>query len=54
MKKVVLALVVVFLVFWLMTDPRGLADTSGSAASAIWGGTQQFFAAVIDFVAAVG
>jgi hypothetical protein len=54
MKKVVLAGVVVFLVFWLITDPRGLAATSESAASTVWGGARQLFTALIDFATEVG
>ncbi len=40
-----LALVVVFLGFWMFTDPDGLADSSG----ALWGATTQLFSAVIRF-----
>lgn len=54
MKKVLLVLVVLFLGFWLMTDPSGLADASGSAAGGLWGATEQLFGALIDFVAEVG
>lgn len=54
MNKVVLVVAVIFLGFWLMTDPRGLADTSSSLGSTGWGVTQQFFGAVIDFVGEIG
>jgi hypothetical protein len=33
-KKVLLALLVAFLVFWMVTDPRGLADRTGAASDA--------------------
>lgn len=49
MKKVLIALVVVFLGFWLFTDPSGLADATSSAGGQVadWGST--LFRAVIDF-----
>lgn len=53
-KKLVIAVVVVFLGFWMFTDPRGLATTSESAASTVWAGAEQLFGAVIDFVTEVG
>lgn len=33
-KKVLLALLVAFLVFWMVTDPSGMADRTGAGASA--------------------
>ena len=32
-KKVILALVIVFLGFWMFTDPNGLADAAAPARS---------------------
>ena len=45
--------VIVFLGFWMFTDPAGLADTSKSAASSGWDLTTQAFNGVIDFVGAM-
>ena len=53
MKKVVIAVLVVFLGFWLFTDPNGLAATSKSAGSGAWTATESMFRAVIDFVSAL-
>jgi hypothetical protein len=50
MKKLVLAVVVVFLGFWLFTDPDGLANATTSSADAIWGGAQALFSSVIEFI----
>ena len=53
MKKVVIAVLVVFLGFWLFTDPNGLAATSKTAGSGAWTATESMFRAVIDFVGAL-
>ena len=53
-KKALLLLVVVFLGFWMFTDPNGLADAAGSAAGTTWSLTQDLFRAIIDFVDALG
>jgi hypothetical protein len=50
MKKVITAVLVVFLGFWLFTDPHGLATTSKSAGDGAWSATESVFRAVIDFV----
>lgn len=50
MQKLVLVLVVVFLGFWMFTDPSGLADAGGSVGSTLVGWTGNLFDAVIDFV----
>ena len=52
-KKVLLGLVVVFLGFWMFTDPNGLAATSKTAATQGWSLTTQLFTGVIDFVGAM-
>lgn len=49
-KKLLLALVVVFIGFWMYTDPRGLADAAGQSGGAAWTLATQLFGAVIDFV----
>lgn len=54
MKKAIIALVVVFLGFWMFTDPNGLADSAQSAGGQTWEWTQQLFGAVIDFFGALG
>ena len=48
-KKVLLALLIVFLGFWMFTDPRGLADSAGTAAQSAWGLLVQLFGALINF-----
>ena len=52
-KKVILALVVVFLGFWMFTDPNGLADAASAGAEQAWVLAQQLFTAIIDFVGAL-
>lgn len=52
-KKLLGLVVVVFLGFWMFTDPAGLADTTKSAASSGWSLAQDGFTGVIDFVGAM-
>ena len=54
MKKVVLVLVVVFLGFWMFTNPHSLAETSQSAGSQTISLTGDFFDAVIKFLGELG
>ncbi len=49
-KKVLVALVIVFLGFWMFTDPSGLASFAGNTGDALWGWTQELFTSVIEFV----
>ncbi len=49
MNKAVVVLLVVFLGFWLVSDPSGLARTASGAGSGAWQLTQSLFAAVITF-----
>ncbi len=49
-KKGVLAVVVLFLGFYMFQDPSGLADLAGSAAGEGWGITTKFFEATIRFI----
>lgn len=49
-KKLLLALVVVFVGFWLFTDPNGLADAATTGAQSAWGLLAQLFRALISFV----
>ena len=50
LKKGVVLLVVVFIGYFLFTDPSGLATTTGDAASALWDGLVKLFDAVIRFL----
>ncbi len=52
-KKVLLVLVVVFLGFWMFTDPNGLAVAAGDGADKTWDLAQSLFRAIIDFVDAL-
>ena len=52
-KKAIFALVVVFLGFWMFTDPNGLADAASAGAEQAWVLAQQLFTAIIDFVGAL-
>jgi hypothetical protein len=53
MKKAVIAVLVVFVGFWMLSDPGGLADSSQSAGGQMWEWTEQLFAGVIDFFGAL-
>jgi|EndMetStandDraft_5_1072996.scaffolds.fasta_scaffold24281_2 hypothetical protein len=49
-KKLLLALVLVFLGWWMFTDPKGLAEAATTGAGTLWVLTTQLFRAVIHFV----
>jgi hypothetical protein len=49
-KKGVLAVLVLFLGFYLFTDPRGLADLAGQGGSEGWDLLTQLFEATIRFL----
>ena len=49
-KKLIAVVVVVFLGFWMLQDPNGLADTAKSAGSEGWSVTEKVFT---DFVGAL-
>ncbi|GAB4005873.1 hypothetical protein [Nocardioides ultimimeridianus] len=51
-KKLIGVVVVVFLGFWMFTDPSGLAVTAKEAGSNGWHLATQGFTGVIDFVGA--
>lgn len=53
LKKGGVLLVVVFIGYFLFTDPSGLATTTGDAASAIWDLLVQLFDAIIRFLNAL-
>jgi hypothetical protein len=48
-KKLLLALVVVFLGWWMFTDPKGLADAATTGAGTLWVLATQLFRALIHF-----
>jgi hypothetical protein len=52
-KRVMLVVLVVFLGFWMFTDPRGLADAARSGAAQVWDLSVQLFDAVIAFLGAL-
>ncbi len=52
-KKALLVLVVVFLGFWMFTDPNGMAQAAKDAGAQVWSLAEQLFTAVIDFVGAL-
>ena len=52
-KKAVLAIVIVFLGFWMFTDPNGLANAAKDAGSQTWALATQLFNALIDFFGAL-
>jgi hypothetical protein len=53
LKKGVLLLVLVFVGFYLFTDPSGLATFSKDASTAIWDGLRTLFEAIIRFLNAL-
>jgi hypothetical protein len=53
-KKLIGVVAIVFLGFWMFTDPNGLASTSKTVSSEGWELTTQLFSGVIDFVGALG
>jgi hypothetical protein len=52
-KKLLLVLVVVFLGFWMFTDPHGLAHATRSGAGRTWDLSQQMFTSLIQFLRAL-
>jgi hypothetical protein len=52
-KKAILAVVVVFLGFWMFTDPSGMAEAAKAAAGQTWSLAEQLFKAVIRFFGAL-
>lgn len=52
-KKAILVLVVVFLGFWMFTDPSGLANAAKSGFSQTWNLAEQLFRAFIRFFGAL-
>jgi hypothetical protein len=54
MKKGMVLLVVVFIGFYLFTDPNGLARVAQDGATALWKALTQLFGAIIEFINAIG
>ncbi|MFN8193939.1 MAG: hypothetical protein U0R80_06590 [Nocardioidaceae bacterium] len=52
-KKLVLVVVVVFLGFWMFTDPNGLAQAFRSGGAQVWELATQLFQALIRFFGAL-
>lgn len=53
LKKVVPLLLVVFIGYYMFTDPNGLAELAKDGGTSLWDGLTQLFAAVIDFLDAI-
>lgn len=53
-KKVILILLVGFLLYWMFSDPAGLADSGESLFAQIWDLLIQLFQALLDFFTALG
>lgn len=53
LKKGVVLLVVVFIGFYMFTDPDGLAQTSRDGGAALWKALTSLFGALIDFINAI-
>ena len=53
LKKGMVLLVVVFIGFYMFTDPNGLAQTTKDGGSALWEALTSLFGALIDFINAI-
>ncbi|HEY1133345.1 MAG TPA: hypothetical protein VGE77_02110 [Nocardioides sp.] len=53
MKKVILLLLVVFLGFWMFTDPQGLATSARDGGGGVWDALVSLFQAIIRFLGAL-
>lgn len=47
LKKMIVVLLVVFLGFWMVSDPHGLAVTAQGGGSQLWGLTSDLFRSLI-------
>ena len=52
-KKVILILLVGFLLYWMFSDPTGLANSGGTLFSNLWDLIIDFFDATLAFVRAL-
>ena len=53
LKKGMVVLVVVFIGFYMFTDPNGLAQTTRDGGGALWEALSSLFGALIDFIEAI-
>ncbi|MCZ4499799.1 MAG: hypothetical protein JWQ74_2352 [Marmoricola sp.] len=53
LKKVLPLLVVVFIGYYMFTDPSGLADLAKDGGAQGWDGLTKLFGAIIDFINAI-
>ncbi|MBW8750029.1 MAG: hypothetical protein JF565_01215 [Propionibacteriales bacterium] len=53
LKKGMAILVVVFIGFYMFTDPNGLAQTTKDGGAALWQALTSLFGALIDFINAI-
>jgi hypothetical protein len=49
-KKGVVLVAVIFVGFYMFTDPHGLAQTTRDGAGALWRALTSLFGALIDFI----
>jgi len=52
-KKLLVAALVLFLGFWMFTDPHGLAYATKDSAGRTWDLSTQMFGALIQFLRAL-
>ncbi|WP_244929296.1 hypothetical protein [Nocardioides sp. W7] len=50
MKRAVVPLLAVFLGVWLVSDPRGLADTAGSGGDRAWAATGDVLSSAVALI----
>ena len=48
-QKLLLVVIVLFLGFWMFTDPHGLAHATENSAGQTWDASTQLFTALIAF-----
>jgi hypothetical protein len=49
-KTVILVAVIIFLGFWMVTDPSGMANIAKEGGSSAWTLTTDLFSGLIDFI----
>ena len=50
LKKVLPLLLIVFIGYYMVNDPNGLAQNAKDGAAALWDGLTNLFGAIIDFI----
>jgi hypothetical protein len=53
LKKGMVLLALVFVGFYMFSDPNGLAQTMKDGAAALWEALESLFGALIDFIDAI-